>query len=219
MKFLQRATILTSALGTRCDEVKCRASDLAQGPLALGLARFFRGSPCAGNLRFGLDSIPARAYMFTWTWHRIFSVHGHDYGANSRVNLTNWNSTYGPGERGAESGPRSDSRTGNECVKPGRSVQGGTFDAMEMQSVSICKAFHKACSVGSRGQMPAVQTHRVQSCSNRCFPFWIATVALTFWGFGFRFVPLSATSLLNSSGRTYETPTGLFLEKIRGFPR
>lgn len=42
-----------------------------------------------------------------------------------------------------------------------------TFNAMEMQSVRICKAFHEACSVGSRWQMPPMQEHGVQTCSVR----------------------------------------------------
>ena len=40
MKFLQRGKILSSVLGARCDQVKCRVSDLAPA-LPLGLARFF----------------------------------------------------------------------------------------------------------------------------------------------------------------------------------
>jgi hypothetical protein len=35
------------------------------------------------------------------------------------------------------------------------------FDAMEMQIVSVSKAFCEGCSTGSRWQMPPMQKHRV----------------------------------------------------------
>jgi hypothetical protein len=59
------------------------------------------------------------------------------------------------------------SRHGGECVKSDRIVAGGTFDAMKMQSVPVCKAFHEGYSAGSNWQMPSMQTYRVQTHSVR----------------------------------------------------
>jgi hypothetical protein len=38
---------------------------------------------------------------------------------------------------------------------------------MEVQSVPACQAFHKACAVGSRWQMPSKQKHRIQTYAVR----------------------------------------------------
>jgi len=81
------------------------------------------------------------------------------------MNLDSWSSIYGLGARGHESSSRSDSRHGIERVKSDRIVPGRAVDAMEMQSVSIRKAFHKNGSVGSCWQMPSMQKYGVQTYS------------------------------------------------------
>jgi hypothetical protein len=40
-------------------------------------------------------------------------------------------------------------------------VAGGIFDAMEMQTVPVSKAFYEGRSIGRRWQMPPMQKHRV----------------------------------------------------------
>jgi hypothetical protein len=66
------------------------------------------------------------------------------------------NLIYGHDAQDAENKLRSNSRHGDERVKPDRAVGGATFNGMEMQSVSVHKAFHDACSAGNRWQMSPV---------------------------------------------------------------
>jgi hypothetical protein len=69
----------------------------------------------------------------------IFYIYWLVYGTYSRVNLDNWSSIYGLGAPSSESNPRSNSRHGVEGVKSDRTVPGGAFNAMEMQSVPYIK--------------------------------------------------------------------------------
>jgi hypothetical protein len=48
-----------------------------------------------------------------------------------------------------------------------RAVAGGIFDALEMQTEPVSKAFHEARFIGRRWQMPSLQKHRVQTYSVR----------------------------------------------------
>jgi hypothetical protein len=90
-----------------------------------------------------------------------FDVYWHGYGTNSVVNRDSWSSIYGLGSQNAESSAGSNSKYGAECVKRDRAVARATFDAMEMQSVPVCEAFHEGCFVGGHWQMPSMQKHRV----------------------------------------------------------
>jgi len=53
-------------------------------------------------------------------------------------------------ERNGTPAPRSNSRQGDECVKANRTAAGAAFDAVDMQSLLLHKAFHSACWLGSR---------------------------------------------------------------------
>ena len=101
---------------------------------------------------------------------------------------------------------RSNSRHGFERVKSDQSVTRGAFDGMEMQSMSVCKAFHEGRFVGNRWQMPSVQKHgvhtysvRVNACdcgSNRFSGFGLQSAALAL-RFGVSFFALCGRSMAN----------------------
>jgi hypothetical protein len=63
----------------------------------------------------------------------------------------------------AEGSPWSNSRHGDEGIKPNRAVEGRTFDATKMQGLPVYQAFHEAGSIGSRRQMSPMQKHGVQT--------------------------------------------------------
>ena len=52
------------------------------------------------------------------------------------------------------------SRCGGERVSAHRAVAGGIFGPVEMQIVSVSKAFYEARSIERRWQMPPMQKHR-----------------------------------------------------------
>ena len=80
------------------------------------------------------------------------------------MNRTSWNSNCGRDTPNTESGPRSDSRHCVEGVESDRITPPRAFDAVEMQRLPVYKAFHEACFLGSRWQVPSMQKHRVQTC-------------------------------------------------------
>jgi hypothetical protein len=72
------------------------------------------------------------------------------------MNLNNLSSIYGLVGCGVEGDSRGNSRHGIQGVESNWVVAGRTFDALEVQSLSVCKTFHEDCSIGSRWQMPSM---------------------------------------------------------------